>query len=55
VFELHFDNMGEDKNVLGHQHFDLQGGKILVNSHQNITIGKKISTIFDINQNLMLI
>ena len=55
MFELHFDSMGGDNNVLGHQHFDLQGGKILVNSHQNIIIGKKISTIFDINRNLMLI
>ena len=55
MFELHFDSMGGDNNVLGHQHFDLQGGKILMNSHQNIIIGKKISTIFDINRNLMLI
>lgn len=55
IFELHFDSMGGDNNVLGHQHFDLQGGKILVNSHQNMIIGKKISTIFDINRNLMLI
>ena len=54
-FELYFDGMQENKNVFGHQHFDLQGGRILVNSHQNILIDKKIATIFDINQNLMLI
>jgi hypothetical protein len=55
VFELYFDAIEVDKNVFGHQYFDLQGGSILVNSHQNIIIGKKISTIFDINRNLMLI
>ena len=55
VFELYFDAMEVDKDVFGHQYFDLQGGKVLVNSHQNIVIDKKISTIFDINRNLMLI
>ena len=55
VFELYFDAIEVDKNVFGHQYFDLQGGSILVNSHQNIVIDKKISTIFDINRNLMLI
>ena len=55
VFELYFDAVEEDKDVFGHQYFDLQGGKVLVNSHQNIVIDKKISTIFDINRNLMLI
>ena len=55
VFELYFDAVEEDKDVFGHQYFDLQGGKVLVNSHQNIVINKKISTIFDINRNLMLI
>ncbi|MDG1501906.1 MAG: M14 family zinc carboxypeptidase [Ulvibacter sp.] len=55
VFELYFDAIEVDKDVFGHQYFDLQGGSILVNSHQNIIIGKKISTIFDINRNLMLI
>jgi hypothetical protein len=47
--------MQEKNNVFGHQHFDLQGGRILVNSHQNILIDEKIATIFDITQNLMLI
>ena len=55
VFELYFDAIEVDKDVFGHQYFDLQGGKVLVNSHQNIVIDKKISTIFDINRNLMLI
>ena len=55
VFELYFDAVEVDKDVFGHQYFDLQGGKVLVNSHQNIVIDKKISTIFDINRNLMLI
>ena len=55
VFELYFDAIEVDKDVFGHQYFDLQGGKALVNSHQNIVIDKKISTIFDINRNLMLI
>lgn len=55
VFELYFDAIEVDKDVFGHQYFDLQGGSILVNSHQNIVIDKKISTIFDINRNLMLI
>ena len=55
VFELYFDSVEVDKDVFGHQYFDLQGGKVLVNSHQNIVIDKKISTIFDINRNLMLI
>ena len=55
VFELYFDAIEVDKNVFGHQYFDLQGGSILVNSHQNIVIDKKISTIFDINRNFMLI
>ena len=54
-FELYFDSMQEKNNVFGHQHFDLQGGRILVNSHQNILIDKKTATIFDITQNLMLI
>jgi len=54
-FELYFDSMQEKNNVFGHQHFDLQGGRILVNSHQNILIDEKIATIFDITQNLMLI
>ncbi|CAI8295454.1 MAG: Uncharacterised protein [Flavobacteriaceae bacterium] len=54
-FELYFDSMGVNIDVFGHQHFDLNGGKILVNSHQNIIIDKKIATIFDITQNLMLI
>ena len=54
-FELYFDTMGANKDIFGHQFFDLKGGNILVNSHQNIVIDKKISTIFDINQNLMLI
>ena len=54
-FELYFDSMGVSIEVFGHQHFDLQGGKILVNSHQNIPIDKKIAMIFDITQNLMLI
>ena len=55
VFELYLDAIEVDKDVFGHQYFDLQGGKALVNSHQNIVIDKKISTIFDINRNLMLI
>ena len=55
VFELYLDAIEVDKDVFGHQYFDLQGGKVLVNSHQNIVIDKKISTIFDINRNLMLI
>ena len=55
VFELYLDAIEVDKDVVGHKYFDLQGGSILVNSHQNIIIGKKISTIFDINRNLMLI
>ena len=54
-FELYFDSMGVSIEVFGHQHFDLQGGRILVNSHQNILIDKKTATIFDITQNLMLI
>lgn len=54
-FELYFDSMQEKNNVFGHQHFDLQGGRILVNSHQNILIDEKTATIFDITQNLMLI
>lgn len=54
-FELYFDNMRANNDVFGHQCFDLKGGGILVNSHQNVTIDKKITTIFDINQNLMLI
>ena len=54
-FELYFDSMGVSIEVFGHQHFDLQGGRILVNSHQNILIDEKIATIFDITQNLMLI
>jgi hypothetical protein len=41
--------------VYGHQTFDLQGGRILLNSHENIIINKKILTIFDINKNLILI
>lgn len=55
VFELYFDAVEVDKDVFGHQYFDLQGGRILVNSHQNIIIDTKISTIFDINRKLMLI
>jgi len=55
VFELYFDSVEVDKDVFGHQYFDLQGGRILVNSHQNIIIDTKISTIFDINRKLMLI
>ena len=54
-FDLYFDSMREEKDIFGHQSFDLQGGGILVNSHQNVPIDEKISTIFDINQKLMLI
>tara|TARA_B100000795_G_scaffold37117_1_gene24479 strand:+ start:9196 stop:10329 length:1134 start_codon:yes stop_codon:yes gene_type:complete len=55
IFELYVDSIEVDLVVYGHQSFDLQGGKILLNSHENIDFDKKILTIFDINQNLMLI
>ena len=55
IFELYVDSIEVDLVVYGHQCFDLQGGKILLNSHENIDFDKKILTIFDINQNLMLI
>ncbi|MFT5255634.1 MAG: hypothetical protein ACI9RL_000981 [Candidatus Paceibacteria bacterium] len=55
LFDLYVARIEVDTAVYGHQTFDLQGGRILLNSHENIIINKKILTIFDINKNLILI
>lgn len=43
------DNMGDLSNYLGHKELDVAGANILLNSHENVFVGEKVSTIVDKN------
>ncbi|GEQ86516.1 peptidase M14 [Patiriisocius marinistellae] len=55
TFELVIDSINEKNEKLGHQTFNLEGGSVLINSQEKLHIGKKVTSIFDKRNNLMLI
>ena len=55
VFELYLVSIQESTAKFGHKAYDIQGGTILLNSQRNFDIGQKVTTIFDEQQNIMLI